>query len=309
MSSECYNTPVGSLSELIMLAISAAPDFGRINSVAHNATYVFCKSDKNPNHHSVKKSTDKYELTVDLSDICKVTKNSFPARKMLVWLMIKANEQAIFNRQRKEESVTFSLYELLENGLYSTIRSARKGLESAMDVLTCIKIKGRISGYRSKEIEGLEVLFTGYHIRRNICTVYLNERVEWSFLFQRFTHLPKGYFRLSKQSSDLLYYISYLLSFKESNTKKISLRTIQRRMLLPDETTTTNNPHWSRDVKNKIARAVEEISRCTDSIELTLDTYDARDISEYLDRSVLVIKKSHILGQESGYFGAGIRTF
>lgn len=294
MMDECFKAPVGSATDLMMSTLNTAHNLERIKPIGHSTEYKLRESASNPNHKSITKINDNYEITIDLSDIEAISKNSVPAKKMLVWAMIKANEQAVFNRQIKSNSITFSLSELVDNGLYSTIQSARTGFKSAMNALTSIKIKGQISGYRLSKIETLEVLFTGYCIKNSICTVYLNDRINWSFIFQKFTSLPKVYFSLSKRTSDLFYYIFYLLSFKQAEINKnghftIGLRTIQKRLLLPDENDSHDNPHYKRDIINPIKCAVEEISRYTNKITLALVADDAKNIRSYLNDGYLVI--------------------
>lgn len=295
MTNECYNTPVGSVTDLIMITLGASSRLETVKPISHSAEYKLCKSSSNPKHQSLMKKKDNYEIIIDLPDIDTISKNCAPAKKMFVWLLIKANEQAIFGREIQCNAITFHLSDLVDNGMYSKCQSARTGFKSAMNALTSVKIKGQIRGYRPSKIEALEVLFTGYAIKNSICTIYLNDRIDWSFVFQRFTKLPRVYFSLSKRASDLFYYIYSLVQYKQTDIEKngcftIGLRTIQRRLMLPDENAGRSNPHLTRDIKEEIKRVVKEIASRANNIELTLVSDNSQNIREYLDGGCLKIR-------------------
>lgn len=144
----------------------------------------------------------------------------------------------------------------------------------------------------------LEVLFTGGRIEKGQCFIYLNPRINWSFLTQYFTILPTYYFRLSNRASDLLYYIFYLA---RQNTKEIEergyftigFRAIQHKLSLPSEKG-LNNP--LRDIKDPIEKAIEQIEdehKATyDNMEFTLLPVcdEEAPIAEYLDNGYLKVE-------------------
>ena len=64
------------------------------------------------------------KVTVELDDINKLTK---PAIMLLIYTLIKANEQALHNGQLTRDYISFPLQHLVDDGLYQDIRSARRG--------------------------------------------------------------------------------------------------------------------------------------------------------------------------------------
>ena len=144
----------------------------------------------------------------------------------------------------------------------------------------------------------LEVLFTGGRIEKGQCFIYLNPRINWSFLTQYFTILPTYYFRLSNRASDLLYYIFYLArqhtrDIEERGYFTIGFRAIQHKLSLPNEKG-LNNP--LRDIKDPIEKAIEQIEdehKATyDNMEFTLLPVcdEEAPIAEYLDNGYLKVE-------------------
>lgn len=164
-----------------------------------------------------------------------------------------------------------------------------------------VKIKVEAEEETAEETAGkdvLEVLFTGATIEKGQCFIYLNPRINWSFLTQYFTILPTYYFRLSNRASDLLYYIFYLA---RQNTKEIEergyftigFRAIQHKLSLPSEKG-LNNP--LRDIKDPIEKAIEQIEdehKATyNNMEFTLLPVcdEEAPITDYLDNGYLKVE-------------------
>lgn len=259
-----FNVPNSSASDLIVETLGAGNNVAEIpdrkQQVSHGSTYIVRKNDK---ARQVILSGNKAEITVELSDIDKLSKNNKPAKKLFIFSLIKANEQAIHNGELTRDYISFPLQELIDTGFYGTVQSARKGFKSGMDVLTSLKLKGTIRKTKKQEtkVDALEVLFTGYRIENNQCYVRLNYAVNWNFIAQYYTILPQYFFRLPNRASDLLYYIFYLA---RQNTKAIedrgyftiSFRAIQHRLMLPSE---VGSPNPQRDIKQPIEDAIEAI--------------------------------------------------
>lgn len=171
----------------------------RKRQVNHAATLEVYEDGK---RRQVQLKTQKASVTIELADIDKLTGSNKPAKKLFVLALIKANEQAIHDGQLTKNYVSFPLQELIDTGFYSTPQSARKGFNAGMDTLTSLKIKGHTQQTKNKRraIDAQEVLFTGARIERGQCTIYLNERINWSFIAQYFTILPIYYFRLSNRA-------------------------------------------------------------------------------------------------------------
>lgn len=237
-------------------------------------------------------------VTLEISDIEKLIGSNKPAKKLLVLSLIKLNEQAYSDGALRRNYIQFPLKEMVDIGFYSTPQAARIGFASAMDSLTDIKVKGELhkGNKKTEEQYVLEMLFTGGRIKNGVCTVFINERINWAFIAAFYTILPKYYFKLSNRASDLLYYIFYLA---RQNVKKIeqqgyftiSMRAIQNRLGLPDKTK-TKNPQ--RDIIDAIEGAISDIEEASKDLEfLITPVYDKNaSIADYLSNGYIKISLS-----------------
>lgn len=259
-----YNMPDSPASDLILEVLGAGAGVAdlpaRKRQVNHATTLEVYEDGK---RRQIQLKSQKASVTIELADIDKITGSNKPAKKLFVLSLIKANEQAIFDGQLTKDYVSFPLQELVDIGFYKSLRSARTGFLSGADTLTSLKVKGHIQ--RNKKtgstIDTLEVLFTGAKIDKNQCFIRLNYTIDWSFIAQYFTILPRYYFRLPNRASDLLYYIFYLArqhtrDIEERGYFTIGFRAIQHRLQLPNE---VGSPNPQRDIKQPIENAIEEL--------------------------------------------------
>lgn len=298
-----YNVPDSTASNLVLDVLGAGADIAdlpdRKSQVNHNTKYEVLE-DGNKRLISLQNGTGTAEVTIELLDIEKVTGSNKPAKKLFVLSLIKANEQAIHNGQLTKDYISFPLQELLDIGFYKTPQSARKGFNSGADILTSLKIKGKVKKSKKKgsEIDALEVLFTGARIENGQCYIFFNPRISWGFLTQYFTILPRYYFRLPNRASDLLYYIFFLArqhtrDIKERGYFTIGFRAIQHKLQLPNEKG-LNNPQ--RDIKDAIEDAIEQLEiehgKTYGNMEFSLlPVYNEEaPIAEYLDNGYLKVE-------------------
>ena len=300
--SSFYNVPDSTASNLVLDVLGAGADIAdlpvRKRQVNHNTEYEVLE-DGNKRLISLKNGTGTAEVTIELADIEKVTGSNKPTKKLFVLSLIKANEQAIHDGQLTKDYISFPLQELVDIGFYKSSNSARAGFSKGADILTSLKIKGKVKKSKKKgaEIEALEVLFTGARITKGQCYIYFNPRISWGFLTQYFTILPRYYFRLPNRASDLLYYIFFLArqhtkDIEERGYFTISFRAIQHKLQLPNEKG-LNNPQ--RDIKDAIEDAIEQLetehSKTYGNMEFSLlPVYDEEaPIAEYLDNGYLEV--------------------
>lgn len=118
----------------------------------------------------------------DIEKIEKVTGSNKAAKKLFVFSLIKAKEQAIHNGQLTKDYISFPLQELVDIGFYKSLRSAKTGFFSEFGALTSIKIGGKVQ--KNKKQKGVRVLFTGARIENGQCYVFFNPYINWSFLIQ-----------------------------------------------------------------------------------------------------------------------------
>jgi len=295
-----YNVPTSPASNLIMEALGAGENLAdlpeRKKKVDHGTRYEVLENGKS---RRVIMQSRKSEITVELADIDKLTGSNKPAKKLFVFALIKANERAIYDGRLAKEGISFPLQELIDIGFYKTPQSARKGFKDGMDILTSLKVKGSVQDSQKSEktVEALEVLFTGANIKTGQCTIYLNERINWNFITQYFTILPRYYFMLPSRASDLLYYIFFLARQHTRDIEKkgyftIGFRAIQNKLQLPSE---VNNGNPYRTIKQPIEEAIEEIendhAKQYGSTDFQLlPVYDEEaGIKEYLDNGYLKV--------------------
>lgn len=294
-----YDMPNSSASHLLFDILSAGDSIAdlpaRKKQVNHGTIYEV-KASGDKRLVSMENYEGTAKVTVELADINKLNK---AGKKLLILSLVKANEQALHNGELTRDYISFPLQDLIQYGLYARLNGARKGFEIGTDALTSIKVKGTIrkSKKSTATIKALEVPFTGAKIENNQCYIYLNTRIDWNFLTQYFTKIPKYYFKLSNRASDLLYYIFYLA---RQHTKEIasrgyftiSFRAIHNLLKLPSE---INNRKPQQYIKEPIENAVEEIEKEHKQMygnkEFSLElVYDEKaGISEYLDNGYLKV--------------------
>lgn len=250
---------------------------------------------------------------LEITDIDKLAKGNNIAKKLFVLTLNKACEQCLHNGELINDRLTYPLQELLDMGLYSNIRAARKGYNDGAGILTSLKVKGeilqkRIAGKYTKD-DMLAVLFKGAGIQNGQCIIYLNDIINWGAIALFFTKFPRYYFKLSNRAADLLYYI-----FTTANRRKkdiaekgyftISLRAIHTRLMLPDETEIRKPKQY---IKDPIEQAITEIEdahkeaypRSTKlfTMELQPQGIDAAPIKEYLDNGYLKISLAGLFAE------------
>lgn len=250
---------------------------------------------------------------LEITDIDKLARGNNIAKKLFVLTLNKACEQCISNGVLINDRLTYPLQELLDMGLYSNIRAARKGYNDGAGILTSLKVKGevlqkRIAGKYTKD-DMLAVLFKGAGIQNGQCIIYLNDIINWGAIALFFTKFPRYYFKLSNRAADLLYYI-----FTTANRRKkdiaekgyftISLRAIHTRLLLPKENEIRKPKQY---IKDPIEQAITEIEdahqeaypRSTKlfTMELQPQEIDEAPIKEYLDNGYLKISLSGLFAE------------
>ena len=215
----------------------------------------------------VKYSTDNTETTIHLDNIDLFTKANKPLKKILTYTLVKLSKENVTENLDHDISIKFPLQDFVDLGCYKTLRTARQAFNQAKNPLTSIKIEGVVKDKKDMRAiteSGIEVLFTGAHIKNGIVDIYLNKRINWDlFALQYFSILPKSYFSLSDNAADTLLNL-FLLARKRLNDIgknkyfTISFRTLQQILELPEEAS-TKNP--GRDIKEPILNALREISK------------------------------------------------
>lgn len=294
-----YNVPTSPATDTVMKVLGTRGELSnfkeRNKKVSHSQKIeVLMSGDK----RQVIVSKDVSTVTLEISDIEKLIGFNKPAKKMFVFSLIKLNEQAFSDGTLRRNYIQFPLTELIDIGYYSRPQSARKGFNDAMDVLTSLKLKGELRKGSKKKVEqsAIEVLFTGANIKNGICTVFLNERINWGFIAAFYTILPKYYFGLPNRASDLLYYIFYLArqnvrKIEQQGYFTISMRAIQERLGLPSE---IGNHDPTRTIITPIEEAIAAIEEASKDLEFSIEPiYDvSASVTGYLSEGYIKIALS-----------------
>ena len=238
----------------------------------------------------VKYSTDNTETTIHLDNIDLFTKANKPLKKILTYTLVQLSKENVTENLENDISIKFPLEDFVTLGCYKTIRTARQAFNQAQHPLTSIKIEGVVRDKKDqKQItdSGIEVLFTGAHIKNGIVEIYLNKRINWQlFALQYFSILPKEYFSLSDNAADTLLNIVMLARKRLNDIGKngsfnMSFKTLQQILDLPDETA-TKNP--GRDIKEPILNAISEISNMLNGDIVVEPNYNVNgNIIEFLE--------------------------
>ena len=296
-----YDMPDSPASHFLFDILSAGTDIADLpprKRMFNNSTIYDVKASGDKRLVSMENYDGTTKVTVELDDINKLTK---PAIMLLIYTLIKANEQALHNGQLTRDYISFPLQHLVDDGLYQDIRSARRGFLIGRDALTSLQIKGQLQkrhgSKRVVKVNDLVVPFIKGGIENNQCYIYFNTHMDWEFFAQYFTKIPKYIFSLSDRAGILLYYIFYLArqhtrEIADRGYFTISFRSIQSLLKLPSE---INNSKPQQYIKEPIENAVVAIEEAhkkrygNKEFLLELVYEEQAGIEEYLDNGYLKI--------------------
>lgn len=184
-------------------------------------------------------------------------------KKMFQFVLEQVYTQAFRGGELTQDTVTFSGHELVDIGLYSDERASERGFNSAMSILTSIKVKGEIRykpNMKPLYIHSLTVMFHRVERREAEFTVFLNSHIDWNFIIYFFSHIPLYYYELSARAASLCYQVFYLArqhtaDIKERGRFTISLKAVRNALSIPLRAT----KQAKRDIVNEFFRAVDEL--------------------------------------------------
>ena len=255
-----YNLPTSPAADLLVKTMGAREDVNELYQYRKPGSTIAVQSSGKARRIDVENTAG--NVMIELSSVDKVIGNRKGVKKMFLYALTQINEQAYSVENGvgvlRSDSITFTLQDLQDAGLYSTNDTARRGFTRARDAFTSMKVMGKQKrGKKSAAtIDALEVLFTGGKIKNNICTLYLNDRINWGFICSYYTLLPKWAFSLPINAFDMLYTIFFLARQNTSKIQQqgyftISIETIRKRLGLPPLETT-------RRLKESIMQPIED---------------------------------------------------
>lgn len=175
--------------------------------------------------------------------------------KLFNFLLQKSNEQ------NHNPDITFHLLELVENGMYKNIDTARKGLKNSFEKIKRIEIGGIIKK-GGKELRSKQgYLFYDRDITEGHVTIKRNETISIEFIAQYITLIPKWSYQLNEKAYSLVDYIFYrarqeITNIKEKGYFNLSFESISNYLGQPKPEETERQ---SQLIINPILEAITEI--------------------------------------------------
>ncbi len=305
--SKYFNAPSGQVPKMGLLALGTHGEEDkldiletRITNVSHAAaTFTHLEEEGTI---SILYETSNTNITI-----------SFPSgivspvvRKLYQLFLIKANEQCLDNGRVYCSVIRFPLQDLVDLGVYDSVRSARRGYQKAAEALQKTKIL--IKSADGSDFDSA-YLFPRVKLNRGICTVKIDEDFPWGkHIANYYTQLPSYAFALSPKASDLTTHIVYqarqqqnMRSIKENGYFLMSLKSVEMYLHLPLPDGDTNA---SRKVKGKIQEVIKEINEANfPDEEIRLEIIDnsmpGSTVKEYIENGKL---KVNITGDLASYF-------
>lgn len=223
----------------------------------------------------IEQKTGEVYSIIEVPNPLLLSKNSYATAKIFTYILGKALEQGITTKKKTELFVEFSLADLVEDGLYTDVRSARRSFKDAMDTLMTLRTNGELylprsgetianNNQRTPEKDTARVMFVGRDITNSVCKVFFNPSMNWDYYLYFYTALPVWAFQLPKRPFTLLYYIFAHMRINIKNISKenkVSFKTIQAWLNLPlaDETDTPK-----KEIIKPIADAINDIKNAHD---------------------------------------------
>ena len=286
-----FDTPSSPTIDLLQKSISNSKNLtllaDRQRDISHSSSKqleLFQAADNSS--IKIKQTTDEYttEITFRFSDIEKGLPQ--PAKKLFRFIATKINQQAFSNRTLRRDYVEFPLQELVDEELYGSLDSARKGFKIGMKSLMTILVEGsRTEGRGRRQTNyqwALGHMFRKAAIDNNTCRVHLETENNWNFIISQYEIMPKYSYKLSNRCYDLTEAIFYLARINcreiaKSGQFNISFKVVQQRLALPVST-----PNPGRDIRKPIMDAVRELNeRERDSADFWIETVCDNSLSPH----------------------------
>lgn len=223
-------------------------------------------------------SNENGEVILELEDINMIAGDNDGVKKVLFFLLMKLNMILTNGKLPKGMAipkVTFSLDELVEYGIYKSLKSAKMHINSILDLIksTSLTCKSKVN-HKWKTDEG--ALISHYCFIENTYTVIFDSEYDYTIIASKYMKLPEFYFRLSNRGAETLYYLCSLLRQNEAKIKEqgyinISMESFQRHHCLRDVGETQNS---KRDTVNPIDGSLDEITKVQEILGLSFIRFE-----------------------------------
>lgn len=193
---------------------------GNIYDVSHGKTKINTYMSKDGKRLHIEVENDISKSVIEIPSLLELSKHSFAATKLFLYIMNKGIEQHVITQTGKDIGVTFFLTDMVKDGLYADVKSARRAFKEGYDILKEFEATGRIL-LKSGTVEGRKdvtpdadkarYMFIGRDIEKAgsplPCKVYFNPLMNWDFLLHFYTTVPIWTFSLPKRAMNLMFWI------------------------------------------------------------------------------------------------------
>ena len=256
--------------------------------------------------HQYEFETDNSKTTIQWINM--VANSNKGVRKMFIYSLREVMKQAYHQDSKgkgqvDQKEISFPLSNLVEEGMYGSLRAARRGFEAALDVLLNFRfktvIKNRYNNSKNNEDYATMIFFRGHSIVNNQCYIYLEPDANWDALLRFYTYFPNFIFNLNNNAFMLLYNICFLArqnceSIKGNGCFRIKMSTVQSKLGLPDIQDSKNpTTQIIEPIENAISEIEEyqaKINTETDYIKITPILHDKYSYRSYLENGYLEIE-------------------
>ena len=165
--------------------------------------------------------------------------------------------------QHFESEVTFSLQEMVDRGMYSSVNNALRGAKSFFEQQKQTTLSGSIKVGRKTISQEGGVIFYHYKIKNGYVTFFVNDNFKPAFIANYFTVLPSFAYGLSNNAFLLVRYIFSIArqnvdSIRKKGSFTLSFNSIRENIGLPS-VEEVKNRKYKQFIIEPIEKAIEEI--------------------------------------------------
>lgn len=207
--------------------------------------------------------TKNNKTAISIPDPSGVLGSECRLQQVFAFAMCKIKDELMVDGKVSGDVVVFHLNELVEYGIYSNYRAAKKGIGDIANFLGGVRINTKDADFIETiltEPEFRDVtfsLFTHFGLtERGKVKIGINKLVNWSDLTKQFIVNSMAMFRLSNLSFKLVMAILERIRIeKYDGPFDMSFRYVMSRLNLPSKT-----KNVERDIKKPIKEAIEEVN-------------------------------------------------
>lgn len=182
--------------------------------------------------------------------------------KVFMKVFEKMNELGYFHHRVRDQAVTVSVKELIENGSYANKASAKRALENALETLQDVAVNFR--NKKGLDIDTRWFSSVGWNDKSSLLFMP-NRDVNWLAVGCHFAIYPPYIFRLNTHAYRLAYYVFTQARINKAPDKagnikfNLSLLTISRELGLP-KISSINHYDAKKLILDKIIAAMKELT-------------------------------------------------